>query len=192
MSAKQDRPFDPARAARLDDPEREKWLPTAALLRCIEIPPRASVLDYGTGTARYAIAIARAHPDASTVAYDSQEAMLEIARARAKDSALENLRVIGPPLDALRTGVFDRIVGINVLHELDERDVCALRPLLTAEGIAIFVDWNAGIDRPVGPPSTEAYEPDEACAWLNGLGFAAQAIEQHIFPYHFIVRATAR
>ena len=190
MSAKQDRPFDPARAARLDDPERETWLPTPALIGFIEIPPLASVLDYGTGTARYAIAIAREHPDASIVAYDSQEAMLEIARARATDSALKNLRVTGPPLDPLEA-TFDRIIGINVLHELGEADVSALRPLLTKEGVAIFVDWDAGIDRPVGPPPKEAYDSEEACAWLGGRGFTARVLKQDVFPYHFLIRATA-
>lgn len=192
MSAKQNRPFNPSKADRLDDPEREKWLPTPALVELIGIPPLARVLDYGTGTARYAMAIAREHTDATVFAYDSQEAMLEIARGRVKDSALSNLRIAGPAFASLPAATFDRIIGINVLHEMDEQDVSALHPLLAKDGIVIFVDWDAAIDRPVGPPSKEVYRAAEACAWLGDRGFEARAVEQNFFPYHFVIRATAR
>ncbi|RMF84536.1 MAG: ubiquinone/menaquinone biosynthesis methyltransferase [Nitrospirae bacterium] len=52
------------------------------LIRRAAIPPKARVLDVGTGTGAIARAIARHHPDAEVTGCDVAEPMLAVARAR--------------------------------------------------------------------------------------------------------------
>ncbi len=186
---RQPEPFDPQRAAMLDDPARDAWMPAAAIVALVDAPPNARVLDYGTGTARYAIALARERPDTDVVAYDNQAPMLHLARERIAQAHLSNARVAGPDADALRPG-FARILAINVLHELDSDDLTRTRALLSPDGALLAIDWDARIARPVGPPAAHVYAPDEAIARLADAGFAATQIDAPQLPYHYVLRAT--
>ena len=185
---KQPHPFDPRKAAMLDDPERERWLPSSALVELIGLHEPGRVLDYGTGTARYAIAIAASYPQAAVVAYDVQEPMLEIARARARERAVSNLTVAGPEPESL-AGPFDRILATNVLHEVGVEDLQRIHALLAPSGFAVFVDWDAELPRDVGPPADHTYTRAEALDVLERAGFSAEFLADTRFPYHFVIRA---
>lgn len=78
----------------LDDPEREGWLPTAALVELLAVPSGSQILDFGTGTGRYGLALARARPEIRVVAFDVQSEMLDIVRRRAADLGLENFSAV--------------------------------------------------------------------------------------------------
>ncbi len=187
--AKQPYIFSHERAAWLDEPEREGWLPTAAIIELLDAPPGAGVLDFGTGTGRYALALAQARTDLDVVAYDVQPEMLEIARSRIAGSAIENFEVADWAA-AQQRAPYDRILALNVLHEIDNDTLRRLASLLTKQGSVLILDWDATIDRPTGPPAEHAHSPDEARDRLarNGLPHFAR-IRDARFPYHFIFRA---
>jgi SAM-dependent methyltransferase len=181
--AKQPNRFDPARAAILDDPARFAYVPVDALLALLEIPASGTLIDFGTGTGLYALAIARLRPDVRVLALDEQPQMLAHVRDAIARSELRNVQALSS--DALDTiaGTADRILALNVLHELGDRALADVRALLAAGGNAVFVDWNAGVERPVGPPRDHVYDVVEAEARLTGAGL--RIVSRRMFAYHY-------
>jgi cyclopropane fatty-acyl-phospholipid synthase-like methyltransferase len=155
----------------------------------LDAPSGARVLDFGTGTGRYALALAQVRPDVHVVAYDVQPEMLEIVRRRTAGLPIENFDVADWAV-AQRRAPYDRILALNVLHEIDNDALHRLALMLTAEGNVLVIDWDASIDRPTGPPAEHAHSPNEARDRLahNGLR-RIQRIRDARFPYHFIFRA---
>lgn len=188
---KQPHPFDPAKAARLDDPAREVWLPTDTLLALLDVRDGQRVLDYGAGTGRYAIALAQRHLGSSITAFDIQEPMLEIIRSRAAERNVENLEVAGPEESALRPASFDRILGVHLLHEIDDEHLQHMRALLAPGGFLLIVDWEQSAKRDVGPPPDHVHTVHEALARMRRNGFSAEVLANDAFPYHYAIRASA-
>jgi ubiquinone/menaquinone biosynthesis C-methylase UbiE len=173
----------------LDDPEREGWLPTSAIVELLAVPSGSRVLDFGTGTGRYGIAFAQAHPDVCVVAYDVQLEMLEIVRRRTAELCIENFSAANWEETQARAP-YDRIFALNVLHEIDDATLRSLAPLLTRRGDVLIFDWDATIDRPTGPPAEHAHSPAEGWDRIARSGLRCiERIRDARFPYHFIVRA---
>jgi cyclopropane fatty-acyl-phospholipid synthase-like methyltransferase len=173
----------------LDDPEREAWLPTTAIVELLEVPPGSRVLDFGTGTGRYGVAFAQACPDVYAVAYDVQPEMLDIVRHRTADLYLENFHVASWEQTQAKAP-YDRIFALNVLHEIDDATLRSLAPLLAPRGDVLIFDWGATIDRPTGPPAEHAHTPVEGWDRIPRSGLrCTERIRDTRFPYHFIVRA---
>jgi ubiquinone/menaquinone biosynthesis C-methylase UbiE len=189
---KQPHPFDPAKAERLDDPAREQWLPTDTLLALLDVREGDRVLDYGAGTGRYAIAVARRDPASSITAFDIQEPMLEIIRSRAAGQNLKNLAVAGPAESALAPKSFDRILGVHLLHEIDDEHLQHIRSLLAPGGVLLIVDWEQSAKRDVGPPPEHVHTVHEALLRMRRNGFRAEVVDSGAFPYHYTVRASAQ
>ena len=185
--AKQPDRFDPTRAAILDDPSRFAYVPPATLLAELAPPASATVVDFGTGTGLYAIALARLRPDLRVIALDEQPAMLEHLRAAIARDRASTVEAADPAaMDALR-GVVDGVLALNVLHELGDDALAALGALLRPGAVALFVDWNAAIERPVGPPRDHVYNPADATARLTSAGFTVD--ERAPLPYHYVLAA---
>lgn len=165
-------------------------MPARAILHALDAPPGARILDYGTGTGRYAIYVATERPDTTVTAFDVQERMLETARERAAERGLANLAVAGPDPTSLPAGAFDRILAINVLHEIGDQDLRAWPALLAPDGFVLVVDWDAAVEREIGPPPDHAHSTSEALARLRQCGLRAQALHTGEFPYHYVLRAT--
>ena len=183
--AKQPHIFSHEKAGWLDEPEREGWLPTPVLVALLEVANGMRVLDFGTGTGRYALAIACAHPSTEVIALDAQPEFLAIVARRIAEAHVANLR----GADRI-DGEFDRIFAANVLHEIGDDDIAALHAALRPGGFALIVDWNADIDRPTGPPRDHAHTPGEARRRLGAAGFTEiKQIEEPKLPYHFVFRA---
>ena len=185
--ARQKKPFNLERASRLDDPARFKYLPPAEVLSFLDIPPKGRVMDFGTGTGTYAIEIARLRPDVEIYAVDEMPEMLERVRSKVEASGLPNLKsMLAGEIGPLENSI-DRVLALNVLHELGDRAMRVLAGLLAPGGAAAFIDWNAEVDRPHGPPADHVYSPAEARARLERLGFKIERLR--MFPYHYAFRA---
>jgi SAM-dependent methyltransferase len=188
--AKQPDRFDPARAAILDDPARFAYVPVDTLLSMLEIPAGGMLVDFGTGTGLYAIEIAGRRPDVRIVALDEQPRMLAHVREAIARSGLSNVEPVSSEALGPMLGSADRILALNVLHELGDHALEELRSLLADDGKAVFVDWNAGVERPVGPPRDHVYDIDDAAQRLAAAGFSV--LERRTLAYHYALLARAR
>jgi SAM-dependent methyltransferase len=180
--AKQPNRFDPARAAILDDPARFAYVPVDALLDLLELPADGTLIDFGTATGLYALEIARRRPDVRVLALDEQPPMLAHVRAAIARSGLGNVEAVSPDALVELAGRADGILALNVLHELGDLALGEVRALLAAGGKAVFVDWNADVERPVGPPRDHVYGVADAAARLTGAGFGV--VTRSAFAYH--------
>ncbi|HEV2737874.1 MAG TPA: class I SAM-dependent methyltransferase [Candidatus Elarobacter sp.] len=185
--AKQPDRFDPARAAILDDPARLRYVPVDTLLSMLDIPAGGTLVDFGTGTGLYAIEIARRRPDVRVLALDEQLPMLAHVRDAIARSGLSNVEPVSPDELGHVRGGSDRILALNVLHELADRALDEVRSLLAGHGKAVFVDWNAEVERPVGPPRDHVYGITEAAQRLAAAGFIV--IERPMLAYHYALVA---
>ena len=190
--AKQPEIFSHERAARLDDPQRESFLPTPVLIAALDAPHGANVLDFGAGTGRYAIALARARPDLHVVAFDVQPEMTAIVGRRAAEAGLSNIETVETDVARLPRASFARILAVNVLHEIGDIDVRALGDLLGPGGYALLVDWDGGVPREVGPPADHVHTLAEARERLLRCGLSAQSLGIAEFPNHYVLRVTCR
>jgi SAM-dependent methyltransferase len=185
--AKQPQRFDPARAAILNDTARFAYVPAETLLAELALLDGATLIDFGAGTGLYAVALARLRPDVRVVALDEQPAMLEYLREAIARADVPNAEVADPSaLPALR-GRANAVLGLNVLHELGDDALADVRALLAPGGVALFVDWNAAVERPVGPPRDHVYDPDDAARRLETAGFTVDP--RGALHYHYVIAA---
>ncbi len=185
--ARQPKRFDPERAARLDNPARFEYLPPKEVAEMLDIPAGGTLLDFGTGTGTYAIEIARLRPDVEVIAFDEQPEMLELMRAKPAAAELANLKSALPSDIAAYKGKIDRVLALNVLHEVGDEALQSLKSLLKDGGATLFIDWNAEAERPEGPPADHLYSPAEGRQRLEQMGFTAR--RGKLFPYHYSILA---
>lgn len=183
--ARQPERFDPERASRLDDPARFEYLPPEEVARMLEIPQGGKVLDFGTGTGTYAIEVAKRRPDVEVIALDEQHEMLDYLRAKPAASELANLKPVFSTQVEDFKGKIDRVLALNVLHELGDESLRNLKALLKPNGTALFIDWNAEVERPAGPPADHVYSPVEGRRRLEQMGFQVES--ERLFPYHYAI-----
>jgi ubiquinone/menaquinone biosynthesis C-methylase UbiE len=185
--ARQPERFNPERASRLDDPARFEYLPPEEVAKMLDIPTGGKLLDFGTGTGTYAIELARLRPDVEVIAFDEQPEMLDLLRAKPAARELANLRTALPSEIEVYKGKIDRVLALNVLHELGDDALRDLKALLKPGGSALFIDWNAEVERPGGPPAEHLYSPAEGRERLEQMGYKIQA--EWLFPFHYSILA---
>lgn len=184
--ARQPERFDPERASRLDDPARFEYVPPEQVASMLEIPSGGKVLDFGTGTGTYAIELAKRRPDVEVIALDELPEMLSYLQAKPAASELSNLKPVLSTQIADFKGKIDRVLALNVLHELGDESLQNLKALLKPDGAAVFIDWNAEAERPAGPPAEHVYSPAEGRQRLEQMGFQVES--ERLFPYHYALR----
>jgi 2-polyprenyl-3-methyl-5-hydroxy-6-metoxy-1,4-benzoquinol methylase len=185
--ARQPERFNPERASRLDDPARFEYLPPQEVAKMLDIPAGGKLLDFGTGTGAYAIELARLRPDVEVIAFDEQPEMLGLLRAKPAATELANLKPVLPGELSAHEGKIDRVLALNVLHELGDEALRNLKALLKPGGLALFIDWNAEVEPPGGPPADHLYSPPEGRRRLEQMGFAVRG--EKLFPYHYSILA---
>jgi SAM-dependent methyltransferase len=175
----------------LDAPERERYLPTGALVALLDLQGDETVVDYGAGTGRLAIVVAERLNDGGRVlAVDSSAEMIGHLRARA--GGHPRVVVAHVPDDAvpLPDGAADRVLAVNLLHEIrDEPAVREMRRLVGDDGSVLVVDWERGRPRDLGPPDELLYDVAEASAVLAAAGLRASVAPIEL-PFHFALIAT--
>jgi len=183
--AKQPERFDPGRAAQLDDPARFDYLPPVELFALLDAPKGGVVVDFGAGTGAYALKLAQARPDLEIFALDEQPQMLDLLNKKLSLTPAPNVRPIladGKSLARLRGGA-DRILAVNVLHEVGDAPLRQMAESLKPGGSILFVDWNGAIERPVGPPRDHVLTPEEASRRIQALGM--EVLTGRLFRYHY-------
>ena len=183
--------FDPARAHMLDAPERERYLPTEALVALLALRGDETVVDYGAGTGRLVRAVAqRLVAGGEVVAVEESDEMFE--RLAAGIAEVDNARgvLISGNRVPLADGSVQRILAVNLLHEVRrERALEEMCRLLAPGGSVLAVDWERGRDRAGGPPDELLYTAAEAATELAVAALATDILETPL-PFHFAIRAT--
>jgi ubiquinone/menaquinone biosynthesis C-methylase UbiE len=108
--------------------------------------PDWSVLEFGCGTG--STAIIHAPYVKHIVATDISYKMLDIAEQRARDAGIENISFQQGTLDSLEleTESFDAVLGLNVLHLLEDVDATISRVHGLLKPGGIFVSSTVLID----------------------------------------------
>jgi ubiquinone/menaquinone biosynthesis C-methylase UbiE len=183
--------FDPARAHLLDSAERDRFLPDEAIVALLALSGSETVLDYGAGTGRVTLAIAERLPDGRVIALDESPEMLE--RLRARTAGIANVEVLA--VDGNRVALPDacaqRILAVNLLHEVrGEHALEEMRRLLAPGGMLLVIDWDRERPSEPGPPAEHRYSAQEALRELRAAGLGAELLASEL-PYHFVLRARA-
>ncbi len=193
-SSRNERTFDPAQAAKLDDPERLLWLPPADVVAALDLRPGLDVADVGAGNGYFAIPIARAVASGRVFAVDFEPRMLEILRSRLVAAGASNVATIEGSAHAtsLREASCDLVFLANLWHELDDHEralsECA-RILRPGGGIGIL-DWRPDVSRPPGPPLEHRIAPETVASLLLAAGWRPPRVTS-IGSYHYLVVASA-
>ncbi len=153
--APHERMFRHEHAHKLDDPEREKWLPSLVVVQQLGLRPGTSVADIGAGTGYFAIPMARAvAPGGHVFAVDMQPEMLDRLRARLEPG----VPVVLVEGEAARTTLTDHGVDLafyaNVWHEFDDQAavIAEAARILRPGGRIAILDWRPDVEQPPGPP----------------------------------------
>jgi ubiquinone/menaquinone biosynthesis C-methylase UbiE len=145
------------------------------------------VIDFGTGTGTFAVELARRRPDLEVIALDEQPQMLEMLKAKPVARELHNLKPVLTGEMVLEHSA-ERVLAINVLHEIGDDALKKLAAMLKPGGWALVVDWNSEVDRPVGPPQDHVYSPAKARRRLEAVGLCAR--DEEPLKYHYVFHAT--
>lgn len=176
--------FDPANAARLDDPRRRELLPPERLAALLAVRDGERVADVGSGTGFWLAALLdAAPPGARFVALDVEPAMLAHLQARLRDHPRRaDVTLVRSTEDALPLpdGSLDGAVLGMVYHELADRRafLAELRRVLAPGGRLAIVDWDVvppGTEPAFGPPAGHRVPPATVLAELEAAGFVDAA-----------------
>jgi ubiquinone/menaquinone biosynthesis C-methylase UbiE len=174
-----DRLFKPQDAHKLDDPERQIWLPVAEVIRALALRSGMSVADIGAGTGYFAIPIARSvGVEGKVYAVDLQPAMLAKLRDKLTEpDAPRNIELVQG--EASKTTLSSRCADVvfiaNVWHEL-ENPTTALQEvarILAPGGVLALLDWRADMISPPGPPSDHRLPAADVLQFLVKSGWTA-------------------
>jgi SAM-dependent methyltransferase len=188
-----DRLFKPQDAHKLEDPERQVWLPVADVIRSSAIRPGMHVADVGAGTGYFAIPIARAVGVGGKVyAVDLQPEMLnKLGEKLVGSDALRNIELVHG--EASKTTLPSRSVDVvflaNVWHEVED-PAAALQEGCTdpcAWGLALL-DWRSDTSPPPGLPADHRLPAADVLQFLLESGWTTDG-PANIGHYSYFIGA---
>ena len=172
--------FDPAKAGKLESPDRLIELPPAKLVESLQLTGAETVVDFGAGTGMYSLPLAEAVPLGRVYAVDELPEMLD--RLRAKLEARPPAGNVEPVLSVdgrvpLEDGAAQRMLIVNVLHHVDDdpRALPEIFRLLAPGGRLVAAEF-AQMDRPVGPPNDHVLPLETVRGLLTGAGLVEIAV----------------
>jgi ubiquinone/menaquinone biosynthesis C-methylase UbiE len=171
-----DRVFKHSNAHKLEDPERLKWMPPAAVLSRLHLAHGARVADVGAGTGYFAIPMAKTIGEPGEVfAVDLQQEMLDLLQQKLKhpDSPRNISLHLGTasPLPLPDNSVNLAFYG-NVWHELDDLEAAfrEARRITMSRGQIAILDWRSDKESPPGPPQDHRISAETVVNFLQTNG----------------------
>lgn len=159
--------FPEQERARLRDERRHRIQPAEEIMARMALRPGETVIDLGSGTGY--LAVPMAHRTARVLALDAQRKMLE-TMCSTDPNVVNIFPVLAeiPPLP-LTNASFDRAVFINVLHEINEKDLLVreLERTLKEGGRVSIVDFPRR-ETSSGPPVSERIGPEAVVELFKG------------------------
>lgn len=181
--------FDPAKAGRLESPERQKILPSGRVVELLALQGVETVVDYGAGSGVLTLPVAESLPGGVVYAVDESREMFERLEERLSGTSLSNVypKLIENNHTNLANNSVDRVLMVNVLHEvIGEGALAEIHRLLKPNGFLLVIDWRSDVKREMGPPADVSLTPEEGAGMLEEAGFVVAAAEDEGFPYHFV------
>lgn len=188
-----ERMFRHEHAHMLDDPERQRWLPAAAVLERLALRPGMSVADVGAGTGYFALPMARAVlPGGHVFAVDAQPEMLAHLRAKIADLPITLVHGTADHT-TLPDASVDLVLIANVWHEIDDTAAALIetKRIVRHEGRVAILDWRTDVEQPPGPPLAHRASATDAAATLRSAGWSL-AVPETIGMYSYLILATDR
>jgi len=183
--------FHHGHAHKLDDPERNTWLPPDGVLAALALRPGMAVADIGCGTGYFALPLARAvAPGGRIFAVDLQPEMLERLRAAAHGEPSIELVAAEATRTTLVDASLDLVFLSSVWHELDDHGAALgeFARLLRPQGRLALVDWRPDAVSPHGPPLELRVAGADVVATLGRHGWR-EATEVPLGAYSYLVSA---
>ena len=162
--------FSPAKADRLETPERALLLPPLETLRRFGLRPGMTFVDVGAGTGFFTRAAAEiVGPGGTAVAVDSSAEMLALLVAKNKTHRIRIVQSSDYEIP-LESGSADLVMAAFVLHETEDRPrfVAELRRLLKPDGRILILEWKKQ-DEEHGPPRSERLSLEDLAADLGNI-----------------------
>lgn len=189
MSDREIMRWDAGRAHMLDAPDRERELPASKILELLSLTGTETVIDYGAGTGRLALALAeRLAPSGRVVAIENSAEMFELLSERLAGVACAEPMLIAEDDVPLGDQTADRILAVDVLHHIRPETLAGMRRLLAADGTLVLIDWERGHTRDGGPPDGVLLTPSQAIRELAAAGLEASLVESP-FAHRYVLLA---
>lgn len=192
-----DRVFKHTEAHKLEDPQRQQWMPPATILAKLRLSPGMRIADIGAGSGYFAIPLAHAVARGGHVfAVDLQPEMLDLLHQKLdKPETPKNISLHAG--DASRLPLQDHSVDLvfyaNIWHEIADLD-SAIREasrVAVANGQIAILDWRDDCVPPPGPPGDHRLSVASVVSFLNDNG-CQQVQSTHVGEFSYLVTATLR
>jgi ubiquinone/menaquinone biosynthesis C-methylase UbiE len=185
-----ERRFDPAKMAKLDNPERRKALPPEKILSLLEMKENDIVLDLGAGTGYFTLPTA-SRTTGKVYALDVEPQMLETLKKRVNEQHLKNVQLLEGEIEdiPMENDQVDQIIASFVLHEVEplSKGLQEIRRVLKQGGRCLCLEWEK---KPMeqGPPLDHRIHSDDMKKAFEENGFK---IVDFTYPteQHYIIVA---
>jgi ubiquinone/menaquinone biosynthesis C-methylase UbiE len=188
-----ERTFPVSEAAKLEDPERLKWLSPPETLAHLRLQAGEDVADIGAGTGYFAFPMAARTAPGRLYAVDFQLEMLDRLRVKLEaPDAPANIRPLHG--EASATGLPDASVDVvfmgNFWHEVDDHDgvLREAERILRPSGRLAILDWKHDVSPPPGPPPGHRIAIQQAIRCLETNGWSV-CKSRKIGMFHYLVLA---
>lgn len=170
--------WDAGKAHMLNAPERDRDMPAGQVADLLALAGSETIIDYGAGTGRLAIAVAeRLGPQGSVIAIEDSEEMFKLLSQRLAGIPRAEALLIEGDHVPLPDQQADRILAVDVLHHVCPDALSEMRRLLTPDGLLLLIDWERGHPRGDGPPEDVLLTAGEAIQELAVVGLKAHRVD---------------
>lgn len=190
MSDREVMQWDAGKAHVLDAPEREREMPAATVLELLSLEGSETVVDYGAGSGRLALAIAEhVAPQGRVIAVEDSSDMFELLSERLAGVACAEPMLIEGDDVPIPNRTANRILAVDVLHHMRPNTLAEMRRLLAPDGLLLLIDWERGHSHEGGPPGGVLLTPSQAIRELEAAGLEVRLVESR-FAHRYVLLAT--